>query len=154
MMFHLEGTLKIVSVSSSEKMAHIWNEREHLLAELCRYAFTWADRDCTALRATSALGIKEQSKADPVSIQSFQWRNQTRWKTPRGQSFLLGSDDTEPVLNNSLWRSSLPRCACHRDQREHRGKYESWALSTQTEPWWHWPRMIDCPLFSFSPCFF
>lgn len=72
MMFHLEGTLKNVSVSSSEKMAHIWNEREHLLAELCRYALTWADRKYTALRTTSALSIKEQSKADSVSIQSFQ----------------------------------------------------------------------------------
>lgn len=96
MMFHLEETLKIVSVSSPEKMAHIWNEREDLLTKLCRYALTWADRECTVLITTSALGIKEQSKADPVSIQSFQWRNQTNWKTQSGQSFLLGSDDIDP----------------------------------------------------------
>lgn len=118
-MCHLEGTPKIISASSSEKMAHIWNERERILAELCRYASTWAHREYTALRTTSALGIKEQSKADPVSMET------RPGESPECAKLSPGSDDTEPVRNNSLWRNNLHRCAGHRDQGEHRGKQES-----------------------------
>lgn len=104
-MCHLEGTLNI-SASSSEKMAHIWNEREYILAELCRYALTWADREYTALRTTSALGIKEQSKADPVSIQ-FPVKKPDPGKAPSAQSFLQAV-----VIQSPSWTAAYGGTAC------------------------------------------